>query len=56
VKEVNRMAKDPVCGALLDDKKLGGKSKAQYNGGTYYFCCTQCWAQFTQDPAKYVQK
>jgi len=46
---------DPVCGLQMDDKKLGGKAKHTFNGKTYYFCCTQCWAQFVQEPVKYAK-
>jgi len=46
---------DPVCGMKIEEKKLNGKSKANYNGTTYYFCCMQCWAQFTQNPTQFVK-
>jgi len=35
-KEVKKMAKDPVCGMEVDEKKAPAKS--QHIGKTYYFC------------------
>ncbi len=48
------MAKDPVCGMQVDEKKAGGKS--EYQGQTYYFCSPGCKASFDKDPQKYVGK
>jgi YHS domain-containing protein len=46
------MAKDPVCGMMVDEKK--GKLKSDYNGKTFYFCAPSCKTTFDKDPAKYV--
>lgn len=48
------MAKDPVCGMNVDEKKAGGT--AVYNGKTYYFCSPGCKATFEKAPAKYAPK
>jgi YHS domain-containing protein len=45
------MAKDPVCGMMVDEKKA--KLKSDYEGKTYYFCAPSCKATFDKDPAKY---
>lgn len=47
------MAKDPVCGMMVDEKKAAGKS--EYQGKTYYFCSDQCMRRFQSDPAKYAR-
>jgi Cu+-exporting ATPase len=46
------MAKDPVCGMLVDEKKAAGTS--EYQGKTYYFCATSCKTKFDANPANYV--
>ncbi|MCL4430046.1 MAG: YHS domain-containing protein [Chloroflexi bacterium] len=46
------MAKDPVCGMMVDEKKA--KLKSDYNGKTYYFCAPSCKATFDKSPAKYA--
>jgi YHS domain-containing protein len=38
------MAKDPVCGMNVDEKKAAGTTV--YKGKTYYFCSAHCKAQF----------
>ena len=48
------MAKDPVCGMEVDEKKAAGKS--EYNGQTYYFCSPGCKKSFDKEPEKYVGK
>ena len=48
------MAKDPVCGMDVDEKKAAGKS--EYNGQTYYFCSPGCKKAFDQEPEKYAGK
>lgn len=47
------MAKDPVCGMTVDEKKAAAKS--EYKGKTYYFCAPGCKAAFDKDPDKYVK-
>ena len=46
------MAKDPVCGMMVDEKKA--KFKSDYNGKTYYFCAPSCKATFDKSPAKFA--
>jgi len=46
------LAKDPVCGMEVDEKKA--KYTSRYMGKTYYFCCEMCKATFDRDPAKYT--
>ena len=52
-KEVRGMAKDPVCGMTVDEKKAPAKS--DYKGNTYYFCSVACKKAFDQNPAKYTE-
>ncbi len=46
------MAKDPVCGMNVDEKKAA--ATASYGGQTYYFCAVPCKQVFEKDPAKYL--
>ncbi len=48
------MAKDPVCGMMVDEKKA--KFKSDYMGKTYYFCAPTCKTTFDKNPAKYASK
>ncbi len=48
------MAKDPVCGMNVDEKKAPAQS--QYNGQTYYFCSTECKQTFDKNPQQYAGK
>jgi len=47
------MAKDPVCGMDVDEKKAA--AKAVYEGRTYYFCAQACKRAFEKDPEKYTE-
>jgi YHS domain-containing protein len=47
------MAKDPVCGMNVDEKKAG--ATAVQKGKTYYFCSAACKAKFEKEPDKYVK-
>lgn len=47
------MAKDPVCGMDVDEKKAAGT--AVHQGKTYYFCSTSCKARFEEEPKKYIK-
>jgi Cu+-exporting ATPase len=47
------MAKDPVCGMKVDEKKAAGSST--YLGKTYYFCSANCKVEFDKNPPKYVR-
>ncbi len=46
------MAKDPVCGMEVDEKKA--KFKAEHMGKTYYFCSEICKEKFEENPHKYM--
>ena len=46
------MAKDPVCGMTVDEKKAA--ATASHGGVTYYFCAEACKKTFERDPAKYA--
>lgn len=46
------MAKDPVCGMEVDEKKA---AKAEYRGKTYYFCNPACKWAFENNPKKFVK-
>ena len=47
------MAKDPVCGMEVDEKKAAATSK--YKGVTYYFCAPGCKRAFDSNPEKYLK-
>jgi YHS domain-containing protein len=51
--EVMEMAKDPVCGMEVDEKKAAATS--QYKGKTYYFCAPGCKKAFDADPERYLK-
>jgi len=53
-KEVTWMAKDPVCGMEVDERKAAATSV--YHGKTYYFCAKGCKATFDKAPEKYAEK
>lgn len=46
------MARDPVCGMDVDERKAAGTSV--YRGRTYYFCSNGCKAAFDQEPERYA--
>jgi len=48
------MAKDPVCGMQVDEKKAAATSS--YMGTTYYFCAQACKATFDKAPEKFASK
>jgi len=50
--EVKKVAKDPVCGMEVDEKKA---VKTEYMGKTYYFCHEMCKAAFEKNPRKYIK-
>lgn len=47
------MAKDPVCGMEVDEKKASATS--EYKGKTYYFCAPSCKKAFDENPEKYLK-
>ncbi len=46
------MAKDPVCGMTVDEKKA--PAKEEYKGRQYYFCSPACKVAFDKQPEKYA--
>jgi YHS domain-containing protein len=48
------MAKDPVCGMNVDEKKAAGI--VSHKGKVSYFCSAKCKAQFEKAPGKYAAK
>ncbi len=47
------MAKDPVCGMMVNEKTA--KLKSDYEGKTYYFCNASCKTAFDKNPTKYAK-
>jgi YHS domain-containing protein len=47
------MAKDPVCGMMVDEKTA--KFKSDYQGKTYYFCNVSCKNTFDKNPTKFAK-
>lgn len=47
------MAKDPVCGMQVDEKKAAATSS--YQGKMYYFCSVSCEEKFAKSPEKYTK-
>ena len=47
------MARDPICGMKVDEKKAAGTSTQA--GTTYYFCSTNCKTQFDKNLTKYAK-
>lgn len=46
------MAKDPVCGMTVDERRAAATST--YKGQTYYFCSPGCKAAFDKAPEDYL--
>jgi len=46
-------AKDPVCGMDVDEATA--QAKSEYQGNTYYFCCSGCKETFDKEPEKYIK-
>jgi Cu+-exporting ATPase len=47
-----KLAKDPICGMQVDEKKA--KFRSEHGGQTFYFCSAQCKNTFDKDPHKYA--
>jgi Cu+-exporting ATPase len=45
---------DPICGMTVDPN--AGKPSFDYNGRTYYFCCSHCLEKFRADPERFLKK
>jgi YHS domain-containing protein len=54
LRRAKKMAKDPVCGMQVDEKKAAATSV--YHGTTYYFCAIACKITFDKSPEKYLGK
>jgi Cu+-exporting ATPase len=48
-----QLAKDPVCGMVVDPRKAAGSS--EYNGQTYFFCGLGCLKKFQTDPDLFLR-
>jgi len=46
------MAKDPVCGMTVEEKKAA--ATAVYQSKTYYFCAVACKEKFVKNPQQYL--
>jgi xanthine dehydrogenase accessory factor len=49
---VSEVAKDPICGMIVDVGESNLKS--EYGGRLFYFCCAGCKQTFDKEPGKYV--
>lgn len=47
------MAKDPVCGMELDEKRA--MYRTEFGGRIYYFCSHRCMSMFRRDPRRYAE-
>jgi len=47
------MARDPVCGMMVDEKKT--KYVFEYKLRRYYFCSEACRDLFKSNPEKYIK-
>jgi YHS domain-containing protein len=47
------MAKDPVCGMEVDERKAAATS--EHEGKNYYFCALGCKKAFDENPEKYLK-
>jgi xanthine dehydrogenase accessory factor len=43
---------DPVCGMTVQTAEA--EHRAEYNGQTFYFCCSGCREAFEQEPERYL--
>jgi Cu(I)/Ag(I) efflux system membrane fusion protein len=49
------VAKDPMCGMDVDEKRAAAAGRtSEYQGRTYYFCADECKRRFDAEPAKYA--
>jgi xanthine dehydrogenase accessory factor len=49
---LNKEAKDPVCGMMVDISRA--KYRSEHNGSNVYFCCAGCKQSFDRQPEKYA--
>jgi membrane fusion protein, copper/silver efflux system len=49
------VAKDPICGMDVDEKRAAAAGrKSEYQGATYYFCADECKKRFDAEPARHA--
>lgn len=48
------MAKDPICGMMVEEGKGRGGSSA-FGGKTYHFCAPACKQRFDSNPARFAK-
>ncbi len=54
-KEAERVARDPVCGKMIDCEKKEA-IKLPHDDKLVFFCSTKCMTNFINDPKKYADK
>ena len=47
------MAKDPVCGMNVDEKK--SQFTSEHMGKTFYFCSSHCQMNFDKNPGNFMK-
>jgi YHS domain-containing protein len=52
LKEVEKMAIDPICKMAVDEKTA--EFISEYKGTKYYFCAPGCKNAFDENPEKYL--
>lgn len=51
------VAKDPICGMDVDEKKASATGRtSDYKGATYYFCSDGCKKDFDKEPGKWIKE
>jgi YHS domain-containing protein len=50
---VINMAKDPICGMMVDEKTA--KWTSDFNGKKYYFCNEKCKTTFDKNPKRFAK-
>jgi YHS domain-containing protein len=51
-KEVNVMAKDPICGMEVSGSEAA--ASLEYKGKRFHFCSLSCYDAFKKDPERYL--
>jgi len=50
------VARDPVCGMDVDEKRAAAAGRrSEFEGATYYFCADECKRRFDAEPAQHAQ-
>ncbi len=51
-----RVAKDPMCGMDVDERKATAAGmRSEFGGSTYYFCNDECKKRFDAEPARFAE-